>query len=255
MKTKLSTLLAIALLALLPCSLLAQASGNQSFWVHEDVVKPAMVAEYEAVCKELIGHMKTHNIKDAQWITTNTSDNRYLYVSPIANMADLDKPVFAALAEKMGQEAMTALFARMDKCYDVEHDYIINLDTDLSYQPSGINQTPEGQDYRMFHYLFVTPGNRAMVREKMKAVKDLFSSKGSKVYYRVYRSGFGTRGEFLMVAVAAKDAVDHAQMSKANQELFGEDGGKVMWDLFNNLLRYEEYSGMMRPDMAYTPSN
>ncbi len=255
MKTKLSTFLTWAMLALLPFALFAQGSGNQSYWIHEDVVKPGMVGEYEAVCKELIGHMKAHNIQGSGWIATNTSDNRYLYVSPIANMADLDKNVFVTLAEKMGQEAMGALFARMDKCYDVEQDYVITLDADLSYQPGGISQTPSGQDYRMFHYLFVTPGNRAVVKEKMKAVKNMFSSKGSKVYYRVYRSGFGTRGEFYMVAVAAKDAVDYAQNAKANQELMGEDGRKVMWDLFSNLLRYEEYSGMMRPDMAYSPSN
>jgi hypothetical protein len=248
-------MLILAVFAFLPFSLAAQGSGNQRFWVHEDVVKPGMVAEYEAVCKELIGHLKTHKIQGASWITTNTSDNKYLYVSPITGMADLDKPVFAELAQKMGQKEMSALFARMDKCYDVEHDYIISLDTDLSYQPGGINQTPEGHDYRMFHYLFVTPGNRGVIKEKMKAVKDMFASKGSKVHYRVYRSGFGTRGEFYMVAVAAKDAVEHAQMAKANQELLGEDGGKVMWELFNSLLSYEEYSGMMRPDMAYTASN
>ncbi len=255
MKTRLSSLFILAAFAMLPFTMSAQGSSSQRFWVHEDVVKPGMVAEYEAVCKELIGHLKTHNIQGAGWIVTNTSDNRYLYVSPISGMADLDNPVFAELAQKMGQEEMNALFGRMDKCYDVEQDYIISLDSDLSYQPGGINQTPQGQDYRMFHYLFVTPGNRALVKEKMKAVKNMFASKGSKIYYRVYRSGFGTRGEFYMVAVAAKDAVEHAQMAKANQELLGEDGGKVMWDLFNNLLSYEEFSGMMRPDMAYSPSN
>ncbi len=255
MKTKLRNFFTMAMMAVMSSALFAQGSANQSYWVHEDVVKPGMMAEYEAVCKELNGHMKTHNIQGAGWIATNTSDNRYLYVSPIANMADLDKSVFKELSEKMGQEAMSALFARMDKCYDTEQDYIIHLDADLSYQPGGIDQNPEGQNYRKFHYLYVTPGNRAAVKEKMKAVKNMFASKGSKVHYRVYRSGFGTRGEFYMVAVAAKDAVDHAQMSKANQELMGEDGGKVMWDLMNNLLSYEEYTGMMRPDMAYSPSN
>lgn len=247
------TIFVLVMLALVPLSMLAQE--NQSFWVHEDVVKPAKIMEYEAVCKELIGHMKTHDIKDGNWITTNTSDNRYLYVSPIKNMADLDKPVFASLAEKMGQEAMSDLFARMDKCYDVEHDYIITLDAGLSYQPGGINQTPEGENYRKFYYLYVTPGNRALIKEKMKAVKDMFASKGSKVYYRVYRSGFGTRGEFYMVAISAKDAVDYAQKGMANDALLGEDGNKTMWDLFSNLLRYEEYTGMMRPELAYWATN
>lgn len=168
-------------------------------------------------------------------------------------MAALDKPLFATLAEKMGDDAMTDLFNRMDKCYDVEQDYVITLDNELSYQPGGINQTPEGEDYRKFHYLHVAPGDRAMIREKMKAVKDLFAAKGSKMYYRVYSSGFGTRGDFYMVAIAAKDAVDYAQKGAENDVLIGEEGDKVMGDLFGHLLKYEEYIGRMRPDMAYAP--
>lgn len=256
MKTLKQSLILCAMIFLIPLGSIAQdMAKNQSFWVHEDVVKPGMIAEYEAVCKELIGHLKTHNIQEANFIVSNTADNRYLYVGPIDNMADLDNSIFTSLAEKMGKENMNALFNRMDKCYDVEQDYIITLDNDLSYQPGGINQTPEGQNFRKFHYLYLSPGNRALVKEKMKAVKDMFASKGSKVYYRVYRSGFGTRGEFYMVAVAAKDEVDYAQKAMANDVLLGEDGKKTMWDLFNNLLRYEEFRGQMRPDMAYVTSN
>jgi Fe-S cluster assembly scaffold protein SufB len=244
------------MILLIPLGSIAQdMAKNQSFWVHEDVVKPGMMAEYEAVCKELIGHLKMHNIQEANFIVANTADNRYLYVGPIDNMADLDNSIFATLAEKMGKENMDAMFNRMDKCYDVEHDYIITLDKELSYQPSGINQTPEGENFRKFHYLYVTPTNRAIVKEKMKAVKDMFASKGSKVYYRVYRSGFGTRGEFYMVAVAAKDAVTYAQKIMDNDALLGEDGKKTMMDLFSNLLSYEEFVGQMRPDMAYSGSN
>lgn len=256
MKTLKHTLILCAMILLVPWAGNAQdTTKNQLFWVHEDVVKPSMIAEYEAVCKELIGHLKTHNIQEANYIVTNTADNRYLYVGPIDSMADLDNHIFTALAEKMGKENMNALFSRMDKCYDVEQDYVITLDKDLSYQPGGINQTPEGENFRKFHYLYVAPGNRANVKEKMKAVKEMFASKGSKVYYRVYRSGFGTRGEYYMVAVAAKDELDYAQKAMANDVLLGEDGKKTMWDLFSNLLKYEEFEGQMRPDMAYTASN
>ena len=56
----------------------------------------------------------------------------------------------------------------------------------------------------------------------------MFAEKGSNTHYRVYRSGFGTRGEFYMVAVAAKDAVDYATKATANDALLGEDGNKMM---------------------------
>lgn len=255
MRTRKIKTLVFSLLFVLPALIWAQDNSPQAFWVHEDVVKPGMTAEYEEVCKELLENLKTHNIQSTGWITASTADSRYLYVSPINGMADLGKSPFPELAEKMGADEMGALFGRMDKCYDVEQDYVIYLDNELSYMPGGITQTPEGQNYRKFHYLHITPGKRAVVKEKMKAIKDLFASKGSKVYYRVYKSGFGNRGEFYMVAIAAKDPVDYAQKGMDNQKLLGEDGQKAMGELWENLLSYEEIPGQMRPDMAYSPSN
>ncbi|MDX1314916.1 MAG: hypothetical protein R3356_05390 [Eudoraea sp.] len=255
MRTRKIKTLFLSLLFMVPVLLLAQDNSPMAYWVHEDVVKPGMASEYEEVSKELISNMKTHNIQGNGWIVTNTADGRYLYVGGIESMADLGKTPFPELAEKMGADKMGALFARMDKCYDTEHDYVIYLDEELSYMPGGITQTPEGQNYRRFHYLHYTPSNRAVVREKMKAIKDIFVAKGSKVDYRVYRSGFGNRGEFYMVAIAAKDPVDYAQSGMENQKLLGEEGQKAMGGLWENLLNYEEFAAQMRPDMAYSPSN
>ncbi|TFG73121.1 MAG: hypothetical protein E4H26_10205, partial [Flavobacteriales bacterium] len=127
MKTHKLNFLLVLLLLIVPGSLL-QGQGNQAYWVHEDVVKPTMVGEYEGVVKELRDNMIKYNVPEAKFIVTNLADSRYLYVSPLANMAALDKPLFSTLAEKMGRDAMSALFNRMDKCYDVEQDYVITLD-------------------------------------------------------------------------------------------------------------------------------
>ncbi|WP_425237562.1 hypothetical protein [Ulvibacterium sp.] len=252
MRTLKTTLIIVLALVAAPCTS-QENDKSQAFWVHEDVVKPSMVSEYETVCKELTDNMKKHNIQEMNSIVANLADNRYLWVGPIENMAQLDKPLFATLAEKMGAEKMGALFDRMDKCYDIEQNYIIHLDKDLSYMPGGITQTPEGQDYRKFHYFHYAPGNRAIVKKKVEAIKNLFTSKGSKLDYRVYRSGFGTRGEFYMVAIAAKDAADYANKISANNELMGEEWLKTYTDFTSTLEKYEAFEGNMRPDMAYTP--
>ncbi len=255
MRTQKIKTLILGLLFMVPALIWAQDDSPQAFWVHEDVVKPSMTGEYEEICKEVIGLMKTHNVQNNGWISTSTSDSRYLYVGPMEKMADLDRSPLAGLMEKLGEEKMGELFGRMDKCYDVQQDYVIYLDKELSYMPAGITQTPEGQNYRRFHYLHYTPANRMVVREKMMAIKDLFVAKGSKVDYRVYRSGFGNRGEYYMVAIAATDPVDYAQDGMDNQKLLGEDGQKVMSGLWESLLKYEEFVGQMRPDLAYSPSN
>jgi hypothetical protein len=247
--------LLLVLLFIIPIGALqAQGGNSEAFWVHEDVVKPSMVGEYESIVKELVGNLKKHEIQEVNMIVANMEGPRYLYVGPIANMAQLDNPYFATLSEKMGADKMGALFDKMDKCYDIEHNYVIHLDNNLSYMPSGITQTPEGQDYRKFHYYHYTPRNMAIVKKKVQAIKDLFESKGSKLNYRVYRSGFGTRGEFYMVAIAAKDAVDYASKIAENNELMGEDWQNTYNDFMGSLEKYESFEGGMRPDMAYSPN-
>jgi hypothetical protein len=238
----------------MPNPSLGKDSDNlQTNWVHEDVVKPSKVVHYEVVCKELVASLKKYNIQDISTIVSNTADNRYLFVGPLENMAQLDQNRFATLSEKMGKDALDNLFARMDECYDIEQNYMISLDKELTYMPEGITQTPTGQDYRKFHYLDFAPKDRNLIREKMKAVKEVFAKKGSKMYYRVYRSGFGARGDFYMVAIVAKDAVDYAQKSMENGKLLGEEGDKALGELFGNLLGCEAFLGSMRPDLAYSP--
>ncbi len=252
MRTLKTTLIIVCTFLFVPlCFLQAQ----DKYWVHEDVVKPSMVAHYETVSKDLTSNLKKHNIQGLNVIVTNTVDHRYLWVSPIASMADINRSAFQTLAEKMGGTALDDLFDEMNKSYDTEHDYVITLDKELSYMPSGITQTIEGQDYRKFHYFHYTPANEASVREKSAAIKKLFESQGSKLHYRTYKSGFGTRGAFYMVAIAAKDAVDYASKIAENNKLLGEEWAKIYSDFQASLLEYEMIEGQMRPDMAYSPSN
>ena len=250
MKTIKSFLVILILLVFVPSNSFAQ----KMYRIHEDVVKPSHIMEYEAVVNEMLALVKKHNIQDTNWITSSTINSHYLFISPLKNMAELDKPSFISeLVEKEGSEKIMALFNRMDKCYDTELDYIIYLDEELTYMPGGISQTIEGENFREFHYIYLAPENRAVVKEKMKAIKALYESKNSKTYYRVYKSGFGTNGEFYMVAIAAKDAEDMAAKGKANQELFGEEGQNVMWEMYSNVLKYEKMEAEMRPDLAYSP--
>ena len=235
---------------------LLNAQGNdkfQSYGVHEDVVLPSMVTEYETAVKELVANIKKHNIQELKWITSVTNDNRYLYLYPIANMADLDKDNFKLLSDKMGADKLGELFNRMGKCYNQHFNYVLRLDKELTYMPAGITQTPEGQNYRRFYYLRYTPQQEEKLVASLKAIKDVFQKKNSKMDYRVYRSGFGSGGDYFLVAIAAKDVLSYETMNAENDKLLGEEAGKVFGEMMKNLSKMEEVSGSMRPDLA-TPS-
>ncbi|MDJ0644633.1 MAG: hypothetical protein QNJ57_01490 [Flavobacteriaceae bacterium] len=251
---KFKTLMSLTLMLLFVCSILAQEKKTQAYVVHEDFVMLSKTMEYEKVAKELVSHLTKHNIQDESWLAASTNDNRYMFISPIKKMADLDRQLFTSLSEKMGKEALGELWGKMDKCYNKHIDYVVHLDNELSYMPDGMTVTPEGQDFREFHYLYHTPGNTTTVMKHMKKIKQMFADKGSKVHYRVYRSGFGTPGNFLMVAVAAENQLDMAQKGDANDKLLGEEGQKAFGALMSNLTKYKKYEGQMRPDLGYTPS-
>ncbi len=244
------TIKSILFLALMLCFTINISQAQKMYQVHVDYVNPSKVQEYEKIAKEFAEACKKHN-PQASWILTSTSDMRYMYVSPMENYAELDKNVFADMAKAMGDD-WGNMFKNFNTCYDKHGDYVLILDEGLSYMPEGITQTPEGENYRKFYFLYYKPENQGKLGEAMKGVKDLFASKGSKEYYRVYRSGFGVTDSYYMVAVAAKDEIDSATRGKANDELLGEDFGKAFGKIMSATSKFEEVSGWMRPDLYYS---
>ena len=133
MKT-LRTKLLTAMLALFLFSTYAQNNDRfQAYHVHEDRVKPSMVGEYEKTAKALADAMRENDVQGYGWLTTSTDDFRYLSVTPIENMAQLDGNPFKGLSDKIGNEAASALFAPFNKCYDQHGDYVIFMDKELTW--------------------------------------------------------------------------------------------------------------------------
>ncbi len=237
------------LLALIVCLTANLSQAQQAFQIHQDNVKPSKVMEYEAIAKEFNAACKEHNV-EGTWYAASSNDFKYFYISPIEKMADLDERPMADMAKAMGDK-FTDMFNRFDKCYDTHGTYIILRDDELSYMPEGEVNAPADENYRKWFYMYFTPENGKKMREGMKAVKAFFKEKGSTEYYRVYTNGMGQMEQYYMVSVSAKDEIDSAKREKANREVLGPD----RWDVFSKVMNYttrmEEYSGAMRPDLAY----
>jgi hypothetical protein len=254
MKTLKITLLIVCTLLLSPQMSFSQDSNkSQAYWIHEDKVKPSMISEYEQVAKDLVASCAEHNVQGTQWLTVAQNDNTYLYITPIEKFADFDKNPFAALSEKMGNEAVGKLFSRFNPCYDAHGDYVIYLNKELSYMPDGITQTPDGKNYRKFYYNYVTPENDKNFSDNLKKIKELFTNKNSKMEYRIYKSGFGVMGTYYMVAIAAENGQNFEKESDENWENISEEFKPLLEQMNKYTLKSYEKSGWMRPDLAYSP--
>lgn len=225
---------------------------NQKYTVYQDHVKPAMQAEYEKTTKEFVEECKKYDLQNADWTTASMSDGRYLYLSPIEKMADLDRNWFASLEEKMGKENLQKYWDKFDKCYDKNGSYTMTLEKDLSYMPGGISITTPGQEYRRYHFFYVTPPNSKKMAAKLKDIKALYEKKNAKENYRIYHSGYGVIGEYYLAVVSAKDEQSYAKTADENDALLGDEWLKLFGELLQLTDKYENISGRMRPDLSYT---
>jgi hypothetical protein len=256
MKTQNITLLITSLLLLFSFTQQAQESNqSQAYWVHEDPVYPAKVADYEEYCAILAENCKKYEITEAHWFTVSTDDLRYFNLSPIDNMGDLDKSRFSLLQAEMGEREFNELFDNFDNCYDNHSDYIIHLDKDLSYMPNGVQVIQDGLEFRKLEFWYSTPQNFQKVLSLAKSFKELYAKKNSKEYYRVYRSGFGAPGQFILVAISAKSAEDYERIRKENKELLGVDRTPIYDELLKSIIKVETLNGYMRKDLSYIPKD
>ncbi len=230
------------------------SSKYQVYYIHEDPVNTSMVAPYEKTATDLVANCKKVKLQDG-WLALTMEDYRYIYVSPIKDMADLDKNTFEPLEKSMGKDAYTKMFDDFNKCYDSHRDYIVVLNKELSYMPGGVNINPQGTPFRQFTYYYVTPQNFAKAHEIAKSFHDLYVKKGSKLQYRLYRSGFGEKENYYLVVVGAKSAEEYAKMSSENNALLGDEGKELYGKLLQITSGIKNVSGTAREDLSYTPGN
>ena len=242
-------------LLLFVCSLstFAQEAKKQLFVIHEDVVKPSMVAQYEKVSKNLVNTLKENNNTEISEMCAMTNDFHYYYITPVDNMAALDIDPWKGLQDKMGEEAFKQLWEGYGECYDVHSTYMLSASAEDSYDPQNSKIMDPENLYRRWQFFYIDPSNAEASNKIVKKWKALSESKNIANGYRAYRGGIGTEQPLILVIEWAKDATSLAAQNAADMELYGEEG-KDLWEKTLAITRkYEVKEGTMRPDLSYVP--
>lgn len=235
------------------CSIFVQAqeAKSQKFIVHEDLVKPSMVAEYESATKTFAETMNEHNATDAAFLTVSLDDMRYLYISAIDNMAALDADPFESVVETMGKDGFANMMSEYDGTFESHKNYVISLSHDLSYNSGEIMM--EGINYRHFTYYFINPDKWQEAKAIAKEWTELYTAKNAPHGYRIYTGGLGTES-MIMVVNWAKDAQEFQANQAENQAALG-DVDQLMGRTMAITRKMESYDGMIRPDLSYQPKS
>lgn len=243
------------LINLCALELLAQNDASQSrlFFIHEDVVKPSMVSQYEAASKGVVAKLAENEMTSLHNAVAMTDDYHYLYIYEIPNMAALDQNPWQELGKKMGKEKMDAMWKGYDGTYFSHKSYLVSLHTDLSYNPENVNMTSEAMNFRHWTYYHVNPDKGGEARQIAKRWRDLYESKKVPTGYRLYTGGIGTDTPFYIVVEWAKSSAEFYSQNAKNIELLGEEGKALMAETMAITDHFSEKDGWMRLDLSYLP--
>ncbi len=253
MKIKTALFLTICLGFLMVCSTLtAQEKKTQKFWVHEDMVKPNKVMEYEKASKAFVETCQKHAGAEAHFMTMSSDDMRYIFISPIENMAQLDENPFAAMDEALGKEGSAKVWSSWDGMFTTHKDYIINLSHELSYNSGEIME--EGINYRNLTYYYIYPDKMQEAKALAKEWKELYASKSIPQGYRIYTGGMGTEPHLMVVQWAKSAAEFYAQQEKTRETL-GDAASELYARTLAVTKKIETIDGQMRPELSFTSSS
>lgn len=230
-----------------------QESKTQLFTIHEDVVIPSKVAEYEKVAKNFAEFVAEQNITSMQYTAANSDDFVYIYISPLENMADLDKMYagFQELEEKAGKERFDNVMKGFEGKYHSHRDYLIRMHPELSYKPEYGNNLADGMNYRRWDFYHVYPGKEAEIENIAKEWMALNESNNIEQGYRVYMGDMGTDMPLVIVAHSALNATDFYTNYEKNMAKMGDKAKKLMEKTMGITWKFETKDGMMRPDLSY----
>jgi len=258
MKHKLTVLVHVGLILCFGTALVFAQDAkpkSQLFIIHEDIVKPSMVGQYEKASKNFIEKMKEHNITSMSYGAASSEDLRYLYVTPIANMAELDNNPEKEMAEKMGEDAMKAMFAQFANCYDSHKNFLVRKLNDLSYQPE-TNGTEAGEmNFIHWNFYHVQPGKEDEARAIAKEWNTLYASKNVQTGYNLYVGGIGVDMPLFVTTQRAKNGVDYQNQEAKITELLGEEGKALTEKTMAITRKFESRNGWARPDLSYYPNS
>jgi hypothetical protein len=257
MRGKVSIVLMVGfVVSLCALTIMAQEEEQkaQAYYALEVVVKPSMIAEYEAVVKEVVS-LNSQYKATYIWYGMNADDFHYHFFIPVENLADVDKMFKedSELEKKMGEEKSKEIGKRFAGTYEYVREFMIYHRPDLSYTPESPRLQSEEANYRQWIWYYILPDKEKEFQEILKKFVILAQSKNVSDGYNIYSGGIGMDVPAYLVAFSAKSAADFEAHYEKTWELLGEEGKELLQKLVALTREREVQTGWFRPELSYLP--
>jgi len=233
----------------------AQEKKPQLFFVEDDVVKPAMVPQFEAALKEFIASMWTPFSWPWTMETYATEDFHYFLCYPMASLTDLDKAfsVFNEILGKFGEQKWDALNRKMGDATEYIKQSTVTFSPELSYVPEKPRLKPEEMKFVYWGFCYVLPGREKEFEAQFKKIAAICKAKNVDSGFNTWVGGIGTDLPFYLYTELGKSPADFFLNEEKVMKLIDPEVTQL-WNKTLALMRkYEFKMGTFRPDLSYYP--
>jgi len=229
---------------------LTQEQKSQLYSIVEIVVKPAMVAKYEAAIKKEIelGYPYAFD-------TYSSDDFHYYFLTPIENYASIEAISKARIewAKKIGDQH-PALIKSIEGTVEYFRKGVIRYVPELSYIPKKPRLKPEEKKFLCWSFCYVEFNKEKEFAGIAKEWVELYKSKNIGDGWSFYGAESGTEMPFCFFAMSGKSPADFFSEDEKAMKKIGEEKYMELGKKMNALLRkYEFKMGRPRPDLSNMP--
>jgi len=222
------------------------------FYVHEEVAKPSMVAEYEKTTKEFGATLRGANVP-FYFNAVATGDFHYYFVLPMKSFGDVDKIMqmfMVDLPQKVGKAKLSDLMQRGGATMERTNEWLVVRRDDISYQPAKPRLKPDEVAYLQYDYYYVKPGMEEMVDQISNDWKAALVAANINDGFTVYQAVVGGDLPLVVVVTTGKSPADLAAQTAKTMETLGDKAQALNAKTFGIVRRFETKIGHVRPDLS-----
>lgn len=222
------------------------------FFVHEEIAKPSMIAEYEKGSKEFGALMRGANIA-FHYDAISSDDFRYYYLIPLKSFADVDRMMHMFMVEapqKIGVQKFTEFMQRAGNTMESTTEWIVVQRNDISYMPAKPRLKMEEATWGRYDYYYLKPGMETMVDQISNEWKAAFAAANLPDGFTIYQAVIGADLPLVVVETRGKDPADIAVNDAKNMAALGEKGQALQAKTMATVRKFESRYGRVRPDLS-----
>jgi hypothetical protein len=232
-----------------------QMSKPELFLVHEEIIKPSSLMQYEAASKDFISALTEKKFISPMlnWRAFMTPDMHFVYIGHLDNFASLDsmESEWGRAREAVGPARWDDTDRRFGDATSSYNDFIVMYRPDLSYIPANPRLSMSDRRYVRWDFHYLLPGHQKEAEAIARDYVALFKQKNLPDSFNIYMAVYGNDLPLLVVAIPGKSEADLLAADDRVNTTLGADVRPLQQRALAITRKFERREGTLRPDLSY----